>query len=100
MAKPGRPREYVAYEGKKFAVEWYYDERGLSQPLEFAESLDELHRVKLAELFKLIGDIGQIRNERKFRNEGDQIYAFKPKPYRFLCFLLQGAEDHCHQRLL
>ncbi len=26
----------------------------------------------------------------KFRNEGDQVYAFKPKPYRFLCFFFKG----------
>lgn len=27
-----------------------------------------------------------MHNKLKFRNEGDQIYAFKPKPHRFLCF--------------
>ena len=30
--------------------------------------------------------MGKIRNKTKFRNEGDGIYAFKPKPDRFLCF--------------
>lgn len=30
--------------------------------------------------------------EEKFRNEDDQIYAFKPQPDRFLCFFYQGGK--------
>lgn len=40
----------------------------------------------------MLGDTGKIRSEKKFRNEGDQIYAFKPLPDRFLCFFHQGSK--------
>ena len=46
----------------------------------------------MLELFRLLGDIGQVHNKLKFRNEGDRIYAFKPKPYRFLCFFFTGQK--------
>ncbi len=39
-----------------------------------------------------MGDIGKILNIQKFRNEGDGIYAFKPKPDRFLCFFCSGKK--------
>lgn len=44
------------------------------------------------ELFRLLGDFGQVHNTRKLRNEGDQIYAFKPRPHRFLCFFFAGRK--------
>ena len=92
MKKRETRREYVAYQGREFTIEWYYDARGRSSALEYAETLDELHQRKLLGLFQLLGDIGQVRNQLKFRNEGDQIYAFKPKPHRFLCFFFQGGK--------
>lgn len=39
-----------------------------------------------------MGDAGKIQDEEKFRNEDDQIYAFKPKPDRFLCFFIKGSK--------
>lgn len=41
---------------------------------------------------KRIGDAGKINDKTKFRNEGDKIYAFKPKPDRFLCFFFRGGK--------
>ncbi|MBI2807916.1 MAG: type II toxin-antitoxin system RelE/ParE family toxin [Planctomycetes bacterium] len=92
MEKHKRPGEIVAYEGKKFTSEWYYDDAGNSQALEYAESLEEAERKKLAALFMVLGDLGQLRNKEKFRYEGDKIYAFKPKPHRFLAFFFEGAK--------
>lgn len=43
-------------------------------------------------LFKRMGDAGKINNTTKFRNEGDKIFAFKPKPNRFLCFFVKGKK--------
>jgi hypothetical protein len=63
MEKKQQPREYVAYEGRKFTVEWYYDRDGHSQALDYAESLDSSHQRKLLELFKLLGDIGQVTQQ-------------------------------------
>jgi hypothetical protein len=61
MTKQRQPREYFAYEGKEFTIEWYYDAGGYSQALEYAESLDDFHQRKLLELFRLMGDLGQVR---------------------------------------
>jgi transcriptional regulator with XRE-family HTH domain len=40
----------------------------------------------------MMGDTGRIRDESKFRNEGDKIYAFKPQPHRFLSFFVEGKK--------
>src|SRR3989338_6124544 len=84
--------KHVAFEGQKFRIEWYVNEKGESQALEYAEQMPKSHIAKLAQLFKVMGELGQIRNELKFRNEGDKIYAFKPQPYRFLCFFTIGRK--------
>jgi phage-related protein len=92
MSKQKQPHEIVAYAGKKFTIEWYFDAGGHSQALEYAEALDDDGRKKLAALLMAIGDIGQLRNKQKFRYEGDKIYAFKPKPHRFLAFFFAGGK--------
>lgn len=84
--------EYIAFEGEKFTIEWYFDQKGKSVSLEYLESLTEQEQVKLFQLIKLIGDRGAIVNKTKFRNEGDKIYAFKPQPHRFLCFFFEGSK--------
>lgn len=40
-------REYVAFEGEKFTIEWYFDSKGKSIALEYLESLDDENQVKL-----------------------------------------------------
>jgi hypothetical protein len=92
MARQRRPREIVAYEGRRFTFEWYYDDTGYSQASEYAEALDDAGRKKLAALLMVMGDIGQLRNKQKFRHEGDKIYAFKPKPHRYLAFFFAGSK--------
>jgi phage-related protein len=92
MAKQRPPREIIAYEGSQFTIEWYWDDSGYSQALQYAEALDDADRKKLAALMTVIGDIGQLRNKQKFRYEGDKIYAFKPKPHRFLAFFFAGGK--------
>lgn len=84
--------EYIAFEGEKFTVAWYFDQRGKSISLEYLESLADQEQAKLFQLIKLIGDRGTIVNKTKFRNEGDKIYAFKPQPHRFLCFFFEGSK--------
>lgn len=79
-------REYIAYKGLAFTIEWYYNSRGISPALEYYKSLNTEDRIKLLRLFKRIGDSGEIKDKTKFNFEGDQIYAFKPQPQRFLCF--------------
>jgi phage-related protein len=83
-------REYIAYAGKKFTIEWYIDSRGKSSALEYFKSLSAQERMKVLHLFKRMGDAGEIKDTTKFNYEGDHIYAFKPKPERFLCFFFVG----------
>jgi len=85
-------KQYIAYEGDEFTIEWYFDDRGNSYALEYFDSLPTERKKKVLHLFKLMGDVGKIYNEEKFRYEGDQLYAFKPAPDRFLCFFFDGAK--------
>lgn len=85
-------REYVAYEGQSFTIEWYFNKKGRSASLEYFESLEDNEQIKLFNLIKLMGEVGEIKNKTKFRNEGDKIYAFKPQPHRFLCFFYDGRK--------
>jgi hypothetical protein len=85
-------KNYVAYKGPEFTIEWYYSERDESQALNYYLELDDGDRKKVLQLFKIMGDIGKIHDEQKFRNEGDKIYAFKPKPHRFLNFFVEGKK--------
>jgi hypothetical protein len=39
---------------------------------------------------KRIAEFGKISDITKFRNEGNEIYAFKPKPDRYLSFFTKG----------
>ena len=43
-------------------------------------------------LFKRIGDFGKISDVSKFRNEGENIFAFKPQQDRFLSFFYAGKK--------
>lgn len=84
--------EYIAYEGEKFTIEWYYDSNGKIPALVYLESLTIQRKVKVFHLFKLMALTGKINNIEKFRNEGDNIYTFKPQPDRFLCFFFEGKK--------
>ena len=88
----GKKMEFVVYLGQEFTIEWYYDEKEKSQAFEYFEELDDSQKRQLLKLVKLMGDIGEIKNKTKFRNEGDKIYAFKPQPDRFLCFFTDNAK--------
>ncbi len=85
-------KEYVAYEGPFFRIEWYFSETGQSPALEYYRSLDADQRKKFLFLLKRMGDSGKINDKTKFRYEGEQIYAFKPQPERFLCFFIQKGK--------
>src|SRR3990167_5357786 len=85
-------KEFIVFEGNEFTVEWYFNTKGKSIALDYFESLDDNEQMKLLGLFELIGNVGEIKNKTKFRNEGDKIYAFKPQPHRFLCFFFTGKK--------
>jgi phage-related protein len=85
-------KEWIAYQGPAFTIEWYWDPQGRSPALEYFERLPESHQDDLLMLLKRMGDFGRIFDKTKFRNEGDQIFAFKPQPHRFLCFFAAGRK--------
>lgn len=84
--------EIVAYEGSSFTIEWFYDEQGKSEVLDYFKALDDINKRKVMMLFKRMGDFGRISDITKFRNEGDKIFAFKPQPHRFLSFFFAGKK--------
>ena len=85
-------KEFIAYEGEALTVEWFFDEKGKSDALEFFESLSNTQKRKTLMLFKRIGDFGKISDITKFRNEGEKIFVFKPQPERFLSFFYAGKK--------
>ena len=85
-------KEYVAYKGSKFTIEWYYSQKGESQALDFFNDLSATEQQKFFHLVKRMGDFGFISDKTKFRNEDDGIYAFKPQPNRFLSFFYEGGK--------
>ena len=87
-----KEKQYIAYEGHSFTVEWYVSENGESLALDYYQSLDTGQRKKFLFLAKRMGDFGRISDKTKFNYEGDQIYAFKPHPERFLCFFIQDSK--------
>ncbi len=84
--------EFVAYRGELFIIEWYFDANGKSPVLDYYRKLPQNQKAKLFYLFYMLADTGKIRNEEKFCYEGNQIYAFKLAPDRFLCFFQEGAK--------
>ena len=85
-------KEFIAYEGETLTVEWFFDEKGKSEALDFFETLSKTQKRKALMLFKRIGDFGKISDISKFRNEGGKIFAFKPQPDRFLSFFYVGKK--------
>jgi len=76
----------LIYSGLMFTLEWYYDKSGKNFAREYYKETSREQKRKFFVLAKRMGDFGKISDTTKFRNEGDGIYAFKPKPDRYLSF--------------
>jgi len=85
-------KKFIALEGEKYLIEWYFNDNEKSEALAYFKSLSDDRQKKFSYLLSLMGDAGKIFNEEKFRHEGDQIYVFKPSPDRFFCFFFDGAK--------
>ena len=83
-------KEYIAYAGTAYVIEWYFDDSGQSDVLEYFENMTDTQKRKTLMLFKRMGDFGRINDITKFRNEGNKIFAFKPQPDRYLSFFYSG----------
>lgn len=85
-------KEFIAYDGEELTLEWYFDERDKSHVLDYFEALSEERKDRIYYLFRWLGNKGKIINKKKFRHEGDKIYALKVSQDRFLCFFFDGAK--------
>ena len=45
-------KDFIAYQGEHFTIEWYFDPKGSSQSLEFFEAMSNSQKRKLLMLFK------------------------------------------------
>lgn len=84
--------KYIAYKGKLYTVEWYFNQAGKSKAREYYDKLPEDRKRKAINIFRLMTEYGQVMDDTKFRYEGDGIYAFKPQPDRFLCFFFKDKK--------
>ena len=84
--------KYIAYKGRLYTIEWYFDSRDKSKAREYYDDLSDQRKRKAMNLFRLMAEHGMIMNTTKFINEDDGIYAFKPQPDRFLCFFFKGKK--------
>ena len=85
-------KECVIYKGNFFQIEWYYTEKGESQPYDYYKACDVAQQRKFLMPCQRMGDFGKILDITKFRSEGDNLYAFKPQPDRYLCFFKKGKK--------
>lgn len=85
-------KQFIAYHGQRFTIEWYFDDQDKSDPLEYYKELPFEQKKKIFKLFRIFGEMGKILNTEKFRYEGDKIYTFKAAPNRFLCFFFDGQK--------
>lgn len=83
-------KDFLVYKGNRYTVEWYFNENDNSQSKDYYEDSTEEQQVALLSIIVLLDNQGQLKNKTKFNYEGDQIYAFKPKPDRYLCFFYKG----------
>nr|WP_290957768.1 hypothetical protein [Fibrobacter sp.] len=91
-------KEYVAYDGQCFTVEWFYNEQGESPALEYFNELSDVQKRKVLMLFKRIGDFGRISDITKFRNEGGQDFRVQAAAGSISVFFLYGQENHRDKR--
>ena len=85
-------KDCTIYIGAKFTIEWYYDKNGKSVAKEFFIESSEEFQDKFLILVKKMAELGKIYDIKKFRNEGDGIFAFKPQPDRYLSFFTYGSK--------
>ncbi len=86
--------EYVFYQGKKFQIEFYYDENGELPAKEYFESSEYHVQIKLLALVKYMAENGKLFDITKFRqvDKNNKIYEFKPKSERFFNFFYDGQK--------
>ncbi|MBF0330540.1 MAG: type II toxin-antitoxin system RelE/ParE family toxin [Candidatus Omnitrophica bacterium] len=86
--------EYVFYQGEKFQVEFYFNQKGELPAKEYFDLADRQVKIKLLAMVKYIAENGRMFDEGKFRivNKKEKIYEFKPLAERFFNFFYEGKK--------
>ena len=89
-----RSEEFIFYQGERFQVEFYFNQKGEMPAKEYFILADQQIKLKLAALVKQIADSGRLFDETKFRvvDKLEKIYEFKPKEERFFNFFYEGKK--------
>lgn len=91
-----RPKseDYVFYKGRKFQVEFYFDENGELPAKKYFDAGDRQVKIKLLALVKYMAEEGKLFDERKYRvvDRHEKIYEFKPLDDRFFNFFYEGKK--------
>lgn len=53
-------KDYIAYSGTYFVIEWFFDSAGKSDVIDYYNALDDSQKRKTMLLFKKMGDFGII----------------------------------------
>lgn len=85
-------KNYIAYKGSVYIIEWYFNDNEKSEALNYYKQLTPQRQENLMELLFTMGEVGKIRSIEKFRHEDNGIYVFKPKPDRFFCFFFKDRK--------
>jgi hypothetical protein len=84
------PRE-PEYAGPRFSIVSFESADGACPVGEFLDGLAIKDRVKVQNLFHLLGDTGRISNQEKFKKlEGTTLFEFKSFQIRIICAFLSG----------
>ena len=66
MKREKQHKEYIAFDGVKYTIEWYFDEKGKSISLDYLESLSDKEQIKLLALFIVSATHGYAANLIRF----------------------------------
>ncbi len=89
-----KQEEYILYQGEKFQVEFYFNEKGELPAKEYFDAADRQVKIKLLALVKYMAEHGRLFDETKFRivDKQEKIYEFKPMAERFFNFFYEGKK--------
>lgn len=87
--------EYIAYAGEKFIIEWFYDETGKSQSMEYFEQLSDVEQDRTIFLFKRMGDFGRISEiQNSILKVTESIPSNRSRPVSFVFYNRQKDNTH------
>ncbi len=76
----------IAYRGGRFTIEYARESNRDVPGLDFFKSLEPRWQARFVNLYKRLGDFGQIQNREMFRKESEGFWAFKAFQARLLCY--------------